>query len=69
VISSLALLLNEFATNSVKYGALSATAGKFKFTALLVLEPSLLPGQNGADCRLPLPLAIQDSATFLFAQR
>ena len=30
VISSLALLLNEFATNSVKYGALSATAGRIQ---------------------------------------
>jgi PAS domain S-box-containing protein len=30
VISSLALLLNEFATNSVKYGALSATAGQIQ---------------------------------------
>jgi two-component sensor histidine kinase len=30
VISSLALLLHEFATNSVKYGALSATTGKIE---------------------------------------
>src|SRR5580693_3242972 len=30
VISSLALLLHEFATNSVKYGALSATTGQIK---------------------------------------
>ena len=30
VISSLALLLNEFATNSTKYGALSATAGRIR---------------------------------------
>ena len=30
VISSLALLLNEFATNSTKYGALSATAGRIE---------------------------------------
>ena len=29
-VSSLALLLNEFATNSVKYGALSATAGQIQ---------------------------------------
>jgi PAS domain S-box-containing protein len=30
MISSLALLLHEFATNSVKYGALSATAGQIQ---------------------------------------
>ena len=30
VISSLALLLHEFATNSTKYGALSATAGRIQ---------------------------------------
>jgi two-component sensor histidine kinase len=30
VMSSLALLLNEFATNSTKYGALSATAGRIQ---------------------------------------
>jgi two-component sensor histidine kinase len=30
VISSLALLLHEFATNSVKYGALSSTAGQIE---------------------------------------
>jgi two-component sensor histidine kinase len=30
VISSLALLLNEFATNATKYGALSATAGRIR---------------------------------------
>jgi PAS domain S-box-containing protein len=30
VISSLALLLNEFATNSTKYGALSAAAGRIE---------------------------------------
>jgi PAS domain S-box-containing protein len=30
VISSLALLLNEFATNSVKYGALSSTSGQIE---------------------------------------
>ena len=30
VISSLALLLNEFATNATKYGALSATAGRIQ---------------------------------------
>jgi PAS domain S-box-containing protein len=30
MISSLALLLNEFATNSTKYGALSATAGRIE---------------------------------------
>ena len=30
VISSLALLLQEFATNSTKYGALSATAGRIQ---------------------------------------
>lgn len=29
-ISSLALLLHEFATNSVKYGALSSTAGQIE---------------------------------------
>ena len=30
VISSLALLLNEFATNAAKYGALSAAAGQIR---------------------------------------
>jgi PAS domain S-box-containing protein len=30
VISSLALLLNEFATNAIKYGALSAAAGRIR---------------------------------------
>ena len=30
VISSLALLLNEFATNSTKYGALSTVAGQIR---------------------------------------
>ena len=30
VISSLALLLNEFATNATKYGALSTTVGRIR---------------------------------------
>jgi hypothetical protein len=49
-ISSLALLLHEFATNSVKYGARFPRApAKSKSTALNRLEPSSSHGQRAED--------------------
>jgi two-component sensor histidine kinase len=46
VISSLALLLNEFATNAVKYGALSATAGQIQIHCADRAGASSFPGQS-----------------------
>jgi two-component sensor histidine kinase len=45
-ISNLALLLNEFATNATKYGALSTTAGRIRIQCANQGRPSSLPGQS-----------------------
>ena len=66
-ISSLALLLHEFATNSVKYGRFPRLPGKSKSIARTELETSSSPGPSAEVLGSLLRLAMKGSAIFWFA--
>jgi hypothetical protein len=69
VISRLALILHEFATNSTKYGALSATAGEIQIhCADQVGNVAITWSEREGLRSLPL-LAMRDLAIFSFATR
>ena len=67
VISSLALLLNEFATNATKYGALSTTAGRIRIQC--ANQPSSLSGQSVEVLKSYLQMVTKGLAIFLSAPR
>jgi two-component sensor histidine kinase len=64
VISSLALLLHEFATNSVKYGALSSTAGQIEVHCVDRAETVVITwSEHGGPPVVP-PIGNEGSAMF-----
>jgi PAS domain S-box-containing protein len=66
-ISSVALLLHEFATNSVKYGALSSTTGRIQVHCADRAGNVVINGLSKGGRTSRRRSAMKDSATFWFA--